>query len=311
MRIGLFQGVVEHSKNVADQVQAMIDAEKLGFDSVWITETTRSEALTTIALAGQRTDRIELGSAVIPMHPWLHRHPLSFSQHALTVQAAVGGRLLLGLGATRTPTGSGYNMDLYRKPVTHMREFIKVLRCLVYEKRVDIRGEIFRVRATLDIPDADPFPIILAALGPRMLQVAGELADGTITWMVGTKAMESHIVPRLTYAADKAKRTISRVVFGVPLAVSDDSMIAREAASSYFGHYARLPSYQRMLEIEGVKGPENLAIVGKESEVEDKVLKLAELGVTDFIASIFPVGNDKEDSLHRTRELLKSLVGKI
>ncbi len=311
MRIGLFQGIVDPPPYVGDQVQAMVDAEADGFDSVWTTETIRAEALTVIALAGQRTERIEFGTGVVPMHPWLHRHPLTFAQHALTTQAATGGRLTLGIGATRTPTGDASGMDLYHKPVTHMREFVTILRCLVDEGAVDISGEIFSVTTTLQVPGASPFPILMAALGPQMLQVAGELTDGTVTWMVGPKTLESHIVPRLSSAAERVGRPPPRVAVGAPVAVTDDAGAGREAAASYFGRYGRLPSYRRMLDIEGVEGPEDVAIFGDEAEVERQVRELATLGATDLLASVFPVGDDSEVSTARTRELLASLVGKV
>ena len=230
MRIGLFQGIVDPPPYVEDQVQGMVDAEADGFDSVWTTETVRAEALTVIAMAGQRTERIEFGTAVVPMHPWLHRHPLTFAQHALTTQAATNGRLTLGIGATRTPTDNGSAMDIYRKPVTHMREFLTILRCLVHEGAVDLSGEIFSVRTTLQVPGASPFPILMAALGPKMLRVAGELADGTVTWMVGPKTLESHIVPRLTSAAEGVGRSAPRVAVGAPVAVTDDDAAGRAAS---------------------------------------------------------------------------------
>ena len=311
MRIGLFQGIVDPPPYVEHQVQGMVDAEADGFDSVWTTETVCAEALTVIAMAGQRTERIEFGTAVVPLHPWLHRHPLTFAQHALTTQAATDGRLTLGIGATRTPTGDGSAMDLYRKPVTHMREFLTILRCLVHEGAVDLSGKIFSVRTTLQVPGASPFPILMAALGPKMLRVAGELADGTVTWMVGPKTLESHIVPRLTSAAEWAGRSAPRVAVGAPVAVTDDTVAARAASTNYFGRYGRLPSYRRMLDIEGVQGPEDVAIVGDEAEVERQVRDLAVLGATDLLASVFPVGDDREVSTSRTRELLTSLVGKV
>jgi F420-dependent oxidoreductase-like protein len=192
-----------------------------------------------------------------------------------------------------------------------MREYLSVLLPLIREGRTSFNGQFFRVTATVQVPVPKPPPVLIAALAPVMLRMAGEMTDGTITWMAGLKAVETHIVPRIMNAAKEAGRPEPRVVVGLPIAVTDDAAGARERAARSFQIYGTLPNYQRMLNIEGVGGPAEVAIVGNESEVEKQLRDLASAGATDFLGGMFPVGEDVQASLGRTRTLLKGLVGKI
>jgi F420-dependent oxidoreductase-like protein len=192
-----------------------------------------------------------------------------------------------------------------------MREYLSVLLPLVREGRASFSGDFFRVNATVQVPVPKPLPVLIAALAPVMLRMAGEMTDGTITWMVGPRTLESHIVPRITKAAKEAGRPEPRIVVGLPVAVTDDAASARERAARSFQIYGGLPNYKRVLDIEGVGGPAEVAIVGTDSEVETQLRDLASAGATDFLAGMFPVSDDPQASLGRTRTLLKTLVGKV
>ena len=145
-----------------------------------------------------------------------------------------------------------------------------------------------------------------------MLRTAGELAEGTVTWMTGRKTIETHIVPRINEAAEAAGRPRPRVCVAVPVAVTDDVPATRRWAAEQFHRYGTLPSYRRMLDIEGVDGPGDMAILGDEAEVERQLRAYADAGATDLIATVLSVDSDSPDSSEkRTRELLKSLLGKI
>ena len=290
------------------QVRQVVAAEDDGFDSFWAAQVLGVDALTLFALAGQRTKRIEMGTAVVPTYS---RHPLYLAQQALTAQAATGGRLTLGIGVSHKPMVEGRLGLSFDRPALHMREYLSVVRALVHERSVDFTGRMLRVNSALQVPGATPFPIVIAALAPRMLRIAGELAEGTVTWMAGRKTLEEHIVPRISSAAESAGRPKPRVCVGVPIAVTDDSAAARRQAAKNFSRYGELPSYRRMLDIEGVEGPADVAIVGNEAEVERQLRALADIGATDLLASIFPVGDEADASVARTRALLKSLIGRI
>lgn len=308
MRIGVFIGTVGAAPDLEGQVRQVVEAEEDGFDSFWSAQILGVDALTLIALAGQKTQRIEMGTAVVPTFA---RHPLVMAQTALSAQAASGGRLTLGMGVAHRPTVEGRLGLSFDRPAQHMLEYLTVVRALVERRSVEYSGEVLNVNVAIDVGEVEPFPILIAALAPRMLRIAGEMTEGTITWMTGPKTVAGHILPRLTAAAQEAGRPQPRVCVGVPIAVTDDGPAGREKAATVFQRYGQLPSYRRMLDIEGVEAPEDVVIVGNEEEVEDKLRRIADAGATDLLAATFPVGDDEKASVARTRSLLKSLVGKI
>ena len=309
MKVGIFIGVTDSAPTLEGVVQQVVDTEDDGFDSLWSTQSFRDDALTMLALAGQRTKRIEFGTAVVPLR--IPRYPLALAQAALTTQAATNGRLILGVGAVSKAAMEEWPGGPTGSPETYMREYMTVLRSLTHEGKVDFSGQVFRINTVLQVPGATPFPIMVAALGPKMLRMAGEMAEGTITWMVGRKNLETHIIPRITASARDAGRPSPRICVGVPIVVTDDREAAREKADRLFQRYAQSPHYRRMLNIEGADGPADVAVIGNEAEVEAQLRAFADTGATDLLASIYSVGDDSEGSVARTRALLKSLVGKL
>lgn len=309
MRIGLFVGALELMRDVAERLRRISDAERDGFDSYWLPQHFGADMLTIIAMAGMQTSRIELGTAVVPTFP---RHPVALAQQALTAQVSVGGRLTLGIGVSHRSTIEDWLGLSYAHPARHMEEYLSVLRPLLHESGVDFHGKEFRVAGELQIPDADMVtcPVVMAALGPRMLEIAGRMADGTVTWMTGPNTLREHVVPRISDAAESAGNPPPRICVGFPVAVTDHPERARARADRLFQHYAALPSYRAVLEREGVESPGEIAIVGDEAAVEDQLVRLADLGATDLLATIFPV-DGSQTSASRTRTFLQSLVGRI
>ena len=309
MRIGLFVGALELMRDVAERLRRISAAERDGFDSYWLPQQFGADMLTIIAMAGMQTSRIELGTAVIPTYP---RHPVALAQQALTAQVAVGGRLTLGIGVSHRSTIEDWLGLSYDHPARHIEEYLSVLRPLLHESGVDFQGKEFQVAGELQIPDADMVvcPVLLAALGPRMLEIAGRLADGTVTWMTGPNTLRDHVIPRLRDAAEAAENPRPRVCVGFPIAVTEHTERARARADRLFQHYAVLPSYRAVLEREGVESPGEIAIVGDESAVEDRLRALAGIGATDLLATIFPV-DGSQASVSRTRTFLQSMVGRI
>ncbi len=307
MRLGI---ILDNTQTLDGQIQQIVQAEQDGFDQCWSLHFLQAafDSLTVIALAGQRTQRIQMGTSVIPIYAF---HPQALAGHALTAQVACGGRLILGLGASHRPAVENVLGLSYDRPARHMREFLSVLQALVQQGQVDFSGEVFRVKANLRVPGATPFPVMIAALAPAMLKLAGKMADGTITWMAGPKTLETHIVPRLQEAAAGAGRGPLRVCAALPVCVTDEAIEARLKAGQQFYNYGQMPNYRRLLDIEGVAGPEGVAIVGNETEVEQQLRHLASIGVTDFAAIIFPVGDDALTSKARTWSLLKSLIDQV
>jgi 5,10-methylenetetrahydromethanopterin reductase len=308
MRIGIFIGVVGSAPTLEGQVQQVVEVEADSFDSYWTPQVAGTDALTLLALAGARTSRIEVGTAVLPI---FQRHPTALAQQALTTQAATSGRLALGIGLSHKPSVEDRMGLSFDKPALRMLEYLTVLRELVQKGQTRFSGKTLSVSATVQVPSGSPFPILIAALGPRMLKIAGELSEGTVTWMVGPKTLRGHITPRITAAASASGRPAPRICAGVPICVTDDPAGARGRAAELFQHYGSLPSYRKMLEMEGTTEPAYVAVVGDEASVERQLREYSEGGATDLLAVVFPGGPDEDVSNARTRALLKKLVGKL
>jgi F420-dependent oxidoreductase-like protein len=272
-----------------------------GFASAWMNNIFGLDALTTLAVAGSQVPGIELGTAVVPSYP---RHPAALAQQALTVAVATGGRLTLGVGTSHKIVIQdmfGYSFD---RPVEHTREYLSILRPLLHGQPASFPGKGLSANVTLSIQAPGPVPVLLAALGPRMLQLAGELAEGTVLWMTGPATVREHIVPTITAAAREAGRPNPRVVCILPVCVTSDPDAARAGAAKVFAIYDTLPSYKAMLDREGAAGPADVALVGDEAAVAAQITNLADAGVTDFVAGEFARGDDAV----RTREFLKTLL---
>jgi F420-dependent oxidoreductase-like protein len=307
MRIGLMHGDVG-GFTLEEQIQQIVDEENEGFPCAWFGQVFGGDSLTIVALAAQRAKKIEFGTAVIPTYT---RHPFAMAQQAMTVQAALDGRFTLGIGPSHHVVVESMWGLSYDRPARHVKEYLQVLLPLVREGRVQFSGELYRVRGQISVEGVKPLPVIISALAPMMLKLAGGMADGTATWMTGPKTVETHIVPSVTAAATEAGRPAPRVVVGLPVCVTDDVAGAREAAAKWFAVYGGLPNYRRMLDREGAAGPADVAIVGNEAQVERQIRDVASAGATDFVAPMFPTGPDTRASFARTRALLKSLIGKV
>jgi F420-dependent oxidoreductase-like protein len=227
------------------------------------------------------------------------------------VQAATGNRFTLGVGPSHQVVIETLWGMSYDRPARHVKEYLNVLLPLVRDGRVGYKGELYAVNGALAVKDAAPLPVIISALAPAMLKLAGAVADGTVTWMTGPKTIESHVAPSVMAAAKDAGRPAPRIVVGLPIAVTDDVMAARATAASAFAMYGGLPNYKRMLDKEGAAGPADVAVVGDEAAVERQIRDIASAGATDFLAAIFPGGGDAAASMARTRALLKSLISKV
>src|SRR5438876_1110289 len=178
----------------------------------------------------------------------------------------------------------------YEHAYAHTHEYLSVLVPLLSTGRIDHAGTRFTVRAHLTSIDGLPVPVLLAGLGPKMLALAGTLAAGTITWMVGARTLRDHIVPRVRGAAAQAGRPAPRIVVELPLALTDDVAAARELARRMFKTYASLPAYRAMLDREGAAGPAEVAVVGDHDAIGEQLLRLAEAGASDFNAAPFALG---------------------
>jgi F420-dependent oxidoreductase-like protein len=287
--------------DVVDQVQRMADA---GLAAANVSQIFGYDALTLLAVVGREVPDIELMVSVVPVYP---RHPIALAAQALTVQAATGGRLTLGVGLAHQIVVENVFGYPFERPARHMREYLTALVPLLGGEQVAYKGETVTA-ATLGPLQIDaPAPTLLvAALGPRMLEMAGTMADGTVTWMTGPATLSSHIVPTITTAAAEAGRPAPRISVGLPLCVTDDVEAARERAARVFGLYGTLPSYRAMLDRGQAAGPADVAIVGDEKSVAAQVAALAGAGATDFNAAIFGSGEERDRSFALLADLAKA-----
>ena len=305
MKIGIFTGALATGLTLGEQVREVITAEELGFDSYWMAQTGETDVLTTLALAGRDTNKIELGTGVIPTYT---RHPNVLAQQAVTTNAATNGRLLLGIGPSHKPNTEGLGLK-YDRPALHIKEYVQILRALTTDGKVSFTGDYYTsMTAGFKLAGSNPFPILVSALAPRMLHTAGAIADGTVTWMAGLTALRSYLVPTIQDAASGAGRPSPRIVAGVPVAVVDDEQTGRDAAGQQFEVYGRLENYRRILDRGEAEGPAQIAITGPENDVALQLDEYAAAGVTDLVAMPYSVGADPKKSIERTRDLLAEIA---
>ena len=301
MRIGIVsQRVANPATTLDDLVEEARTAEAQGFAFLSLPNIFGHDAIGALSVVGRETQRIELATGVVPSPP---RHPVAMAQQALTAQAACRGRFVLGIGLSHKIVIENLLGLSYAHPAKQMREYLEVLMPLVQGKPAKFEGELYRVQASLQVAGGTPVPVVVAALGPKLLEIAGRLADGTATWMTGTKTLASHTVPVIRAAAKAAGRPEPRVIAALPIAIASDPAKACEAASRSFAIYGTLPSYRAMLDREGAAQPGDVALVGGEAELRAGLRRLADAGVTHFAASLFPA---EEGAIGRTLEFLRA-----
>ena len=275
-------------------------AEDDGFSSYWLAEhpTGGLDAMTVLTVVGLSVKNIELGTAIIPTFP---RHPMVLAGQVHTLLNAIGNRFTLGIGLSHQDMMQSLGIP-FERPIRHLREYLGVLVPLINEGRVSFQGELISCEAQSFFRPVENTPIVVAALGPQALKVAGQFADGTTLAWVGPRTVRDHIVPRISEAAAHAGRPEPRIIATLPVCVTEDEARVRSMIAQTLKMYGQLPSYKAMFEREGLDGPGDLAIVGSIAKVNDGLAELAEAGVTDFAASEFTTSDIERT---QTRDLLK------
>ena len=280
------------------------DAESAATDGlagVWMSQIFGPDALTALAVIGQDVTGLELGVSIVPIYG---RHPLALAMQARTVQAAVDGRLTLGIGPSHQMVVELLYGESYARPYTGTEEYLAALQPLLAGAAADVVGEEITARGRLEIDAPAPPPVLLAGLGPKMLRLAGRETSGTALWMVGPRTIAEHVAPTISKAAGDAGRPAPRILAGVTAVVTDDADAARERAASEQAIYGTLPAYRHMLDAEGVDGPADLVIAGTEDVVAEGLGRYAEAGATDVRVTVLAGDDDERD---RTRALLTAL----
>ncbi len=302
MRIGLTSWASTVDALVAQAVAAEAD----GFSSLWYASGVTGDPLVAMAIAGRATTRIELGTAVLQTYPC---HPLLMANRATSVTKGMGrAGFTLGIGPSHeSVVRDVYGLN-YDAPGANTEEYVRILTGLLRGETVDVDGAHWTTHsAGRMVPTDHPVPVLVSALGPRLLRVAGEIADGTVLWLATAQVIGERVTPIITAAAAAAGRPAPRIVAGLPVAVHDDVDEARQAQAGAAALYANRPSFQRVVELGGSSSAAETAIVGNEASVTTQLQSLLDAGATDMHAAIFPVGSDPKASIRRTRELLASL----
>jgi F420-dependent oxidoreductase-like protein len=317
MRIGLMIGPEkgQYRDKVTRLIDAATTAENEGFASIWVPQVPSDfDALTAIALMGRASERVELGTAVMPIQT---RHPVAMAQQALSNQAVCNGRFTLGLGPSHHWIVEDMLGLTYDKPARLVRDYVEVLNvALASPGPVDVENASYRIHNPLDVTDVAPTPILLAALAPVMLRIAGELGSGTILWMADERAIGEHVAPRISKAAAGAGRPEPRIVAGIPVALCRDDEVedARERANRVLGHAEFSPNYQRLLEHGDATDVGDILAGGSERAIVDRMQRFRDAGVTDLSVRILPLGPDRAaraESWQRTEAFLSSLCPEL
>lgn len=304
MQIGVMIGADGTSMTLDDVIDSVKDLDARGFDTAWMANIFTFDAISALSIAGRESQNIRVGTAVTPTYP---RHPTAIAQQTLTAAAATRNRFTLGIGLSHQVVIENMLGMSYAKPARHMREYLNVLVPLLNGETASFAGEDYKVQGVaLDVPGADPVPLVIAALGPVMLKIAGELTDGTTTWMVGPRTMEDHIVKTLTAAAEAAGKAQPTVVGGYPMALTTKVDEAKAQIAETLTIYGQLPSYRAMLDREGAAGPADIALVGDENHLRGQMDRLRDIGVTEFNAAVIDV---EPGARERTLDFLASYKG--
>ena len=263
---------------------------------MWSSQIFGPDTLTVLAMIGRELGDLDLGTAVIPVQP---RHPSMLAAQARTVQDAIGGRLTLGVGLSHQVIVEGLWGIPFERPVQYLREYLAALAPMLRAEPVSVHGEFVSATAAGVIGPTDVTPpgLVVAALGPKMLALAGSVADGTVLWMTGRRTIAEHITPTITAAADAAGRPHPKIICSLPVVVTDDAAAGRQRVNETFALYATLPSYAAMLDREGVTDPAGVALIGSRESVLDQLHGLAQAGVSEFSVVAVGTADERDEAL--------------
>ena len=245
--IGTF---ISAGRSLDDAIARAKRADELGFDSVYTTHIATRDSLTVLTAYAAATERVRLGTGVLPI---FSRTPASTAQTAATIDEYSGGRMVIGLGVSHKVTVENWFDSEIVKPVTQMREYAQIVRAILTGEQPP-KGEFFNTKfGFMGYPPRPELPIYIAALSPRMLQLAGEIADGVMLWLCNPDYIRDVVVPEVAKGREKAGKDLDGfdVVAAVPAAVTDDRDGVLETMRGDLVTYMSLPFYRRMLERSG------------------------------------------------------------
>jgi len=292
-------------------VSTIVAAEAAGVQQIWMTQSTPlPDTLTIFAAAAMKTSHIRMGTAIVPTYP---RHPLALAQQALTLGDLAPDRLRLGVGPSHRPIIGGVYGISMQAPLEHLREYVSVLRAVLWEGNVDYHGRFFTVKTTF--PRTPRTPILVSALREGAFQLAGEISDGAISWVCPVPYLLDKALPALRAGAEKSGRTAPPLVAHIPVALSQDRQAVIAASRKQLGRYGRLPFYASMFADAGFPVSDgtmsdalidSLVVSGDEATVSARLTELLGTGLDELLVMPISVAN-AGDELAR----LARLIGQI
>ena len=293
-------GLVVNGPDAATIVKTIVAAEAAGVQQAWNTQMPlAADILTTFAAALVQTRSIRLGSAIVPTYP---RHPLTMAAQALALNELVPERLRLGIGPSHRPTIEGiYGLPM-EKPLDHLREYIKIVRGILWKGQVDHQGQFFTVKATSQ--HTAKTPILTSALRENAFGLAGEISDGAISWLCPVPYLLKTGLPALQASAQQHSRPAPPLVAHVLVSVSEDHTAVMQATRKQISRYGKLPFYAHMFADAGFPVGENgelsddlinsLVISGSKTAIVDRLKELLASGLNELL--ILPVPIQQADS---------------
>ncbi|MDG4665588.1 LLM class F420-dependent oxidoreductase [Mycobacterium sp. 236(2023)] len=269
---------------VDDYVVQARRAHELGVGRVWVAQQFDHDAISLAGLIGAAVPGLGVGTSVVPFNP---RHPLTLASQAQTAAAAAHGNFSLGLGLGAHEIERASFGLAWPNTIARLREYLTVLRSVFDTGAVDFHGAEFTAAPSwpVTLAGGSPVPVYVAAMGPKALQVTGELADGTLPYLAGPRTIEEFIAPTITKAAAEAGRPAPRIIAFVPAQLTDDVATARAAANEQLSFYATIPSYQKVIAREGIDDLSDLAAIGDGAALRRTVARFRDAGATDVVLS--------------------------
>ena len=306
-------GVAPHESGPVEQLAAIELADRLGVPAAWLTTGgVGGDAMATFAAAAVKTERILLGTAIVPTWP---RHPLALVQQTLVVAALAPGRFRLGVGPSHRAAIEGVYGIPFERPLEHLREYVAILKAALQRGKFDFEGVHFRVRG--EVPRPPNVPVMVSALRPASFRLAGQISDGALAWICPLPYLSDQALPALREGAAAAGRPAPPLVAHCFVAVHDDPAAVRAAASDRLATYLRAPFYQEMFAAAGFPEARRgeltdrivdaVVVGGDEAAVAARLRAYGQAGMGELIASLLIVGDDRRASMERTMRLVASL----
>ena len=301
-------GVAVGAGNAGDALAMIERAEELGIQAAWMTTGgARLDSITTFAAAAVRTQRIKMGTSIVPTYP---RHPLVAAQQAQVIAHLAPGRFRLGMGPSHRPTMESMGMD-FRSPLGHLREYLQILKALLQKGKVDFDGTFYHAHES--IAQTVDVPVMASALGKGSFELCGAEADGAISWICPGPYLRDVAIPAMKKGAEQAGRPVPPLIAHAPVCVHDNAEEVRAAVREQVTN-PRLPFYQRMLINAGFPEAKDgtwsdamidaVVLWGDEQRVTERLIEMFSFGATEVLASPIAAGTDREGSVDRTMRLL-------